>query len=68
MTTEDYDTIVTFSIDSKGYNKLLDDGMDELSHLLPRIFEFLDDEYPELEGQLRILVHFRVGFSTYLTD
>lgn len=44
-------------------NNLQDDGIDELSRALPRILEFIDNEYKKSNGTTKILVHCRVGVS-----
>lgn len=74
VTTEDNGNIEMISVKSEysvdtvmKVNNLLDDGIDELSQLLPRILQFLNDEYTKLEGQVRILVHCRVGVSRSAT-
>ncbi|WPK23694.1 hypothetical protein PUMCH_000936 [Australozyma saopauloensis] len=44
-------------------SNLQDDGIDELSKALPRILEFIDNEYKKSNGATKILVHCRVGVS-----
>lgn len=48
-------------------NNLEDDGIDELSHRLPEILKFINDEYVKSKGETKILVHCRVGVSRSAT-
>ncbi|KAK6458463.1 protein phosphatase S phase [Scheffersomyces xylosifermentans] len=48
-------------------NNLEDDGIDELSRVLPIILKFIDDEYQKSGGQTKILIHCRVGVSRSAT-
>lgn len=48
-------------------NNLQDDGIDELTHTLPLILKYIDDEYEKSGGQTKILVHCRVGVSRSAT-
>ncbi|KAI5970788.1 PPS1 [Candida margitis] len=44
-------------------NNLEDDGIDELSKQLPKILDFINEEYVKTGGNTKILVHCRVGVS-----
>lgn len=48
-------------------NNLQDDGIDELAQSLPRVLQFIDDEYIKSNGQTKILIHCRVGVSRSAT-
>lgn len=44
-------------------NSLLDDGIDELSRVLLKILKFIDEQHRKSNGNVKILVHCRVGVS-----
>ena len=48
-------------------NNLEDDGIDELSQRLPQILKFINDQYEINQGQVKILIHCRVGVSRSAT-
>ncbi|CCG25207.1 dual specificity protein phosphatase [Candida orthopsilosis Co 90-125] len=48
-------------------NNLEDDGIDELSEQLPKILDFINQEYIKTGGNTKILVHCRVGVSRSAT-
>lgn len=48
-------------------NNLRDDGIDDLSRSLPRVLEYIDQEYKQSKGQTKFLVHCRVGVSRSAT-
>ncbi|KAI5956024.1 PPS1 [Candida theae] len=48
-------------------NNLEDDGIDELSQQLPKILDFINEEYVKTQGNTKILVHCRVGVSRSAT-
>ncbi|EMG47295.1 PPS1 Dual specificity protein phosphatase PPS1 [Candida maltosa Xu316] len=48
-------------------NNLEDDGIDELTHTLPEVLKFINEEYEKTNGDTKILVHCRVGVSRSAT-